>query len=192
MRPSPSAAKGLRHRLLRLEDHATLVRWFSDSEIQGTIEDEELSPAEIEEKARRLIAYDPRTDRQVGYMLEFGARPVGLIHYMWINWISRNAEVDFFLEPGCRGKPFLGALAARKIPEVGFRVLKLHKLYGFNHGSNQRSLALFGQMMKVEARLRRYLVREGRFEDVLVLGALASEYEDKGSRCGRLAGGGRT
>jgi hypothetical protein len=47
-------------------------------------------------------------------------------------------------------------------------------------------------MMKVEARLRRYLVREGRFEDVLILGALASEYEDRGSRCGRLAGAGRT
>ena len=170
-----SEPRGLCARRIERTDYPLLIRWFKHPKIRATIYDEVCSENSLKRKIDRLMRCDPFADAECGLIFESNGVPVGFLHFMWINWISRTAEVDFFIEPA-EQRPFLGVIASRKIGQIAFEEFNLHKIYGFMYGFNETSLRFFGGWMKPEARLKGYLLRNGNACDVHVTGMLATEY----------------
>lgn len=158
-------------------DKATLLRWYGDPAIQATLEDEHRSRAQLRQKVEDLVSCDPYEDCRCVILCQRDSRPIGMAYFMWINWISRTAEVDLMLSPELSHGPLTGYLMMVKTADMAFREFNLHKMYGFIYGDNRRSLRLFQRFMHVEAVLKAYAKRGSRYEDVHVLGALASDYD---------------
>ena len=175
MKCEAPVARGLCARRIERTDFPVLTRWFKHPKIHATIHDEECSDSSLKRKFDRLKRCDPFADGECGLILETNEVPVGFVHFMWINWISRTAEVDFFIEPA-ELRPFLGLIATRKIGQIAFEEFNLHKIYGFMYGFNETSLRFFRGWLKPEATLKGYLLRNGGACDVHVTGMLATEY----------------
>jgi RimJ/RimL family protein N-acetyltransferase len=164
-------------RRVEAKDGATLLRWYNNPAIQATLEDEQRSAAQLRRKVEDLVSCDPYEDCRCVILFERDSRPIGMAYFMWINWISRTAEVDLMLSPEQPHGPLTGYLMMLKIADMSFREFNLHKMYGFIYGDNRRSLRLFQRFMHVEAVLKAYAKRGQRYEDVHVLGALACDYD---------------
>ncbi len=178
----PKDKTGMRWRRVDVRDAAILIQWYGHPEIQEVIEDEELSPEGLRAKAAKLATLDPFRDGECAYIFRIWRRARGTgAHFMWIDWVSRTAELDFFLAPDSRG-----ALVALRVLEgigrIAFETYQLHKVYGFSYGSNEIMTSRKRYFMTNEAILKDYLTRDGRCVDVYVQGHLAKEYFSVKSR----------
>ncbi|MGA1979711.1 MAG: GNAT family protein [Sedimentisphaerales bacterium] len=153
-----------------------LSRWYGSSSIQKALEDEPCTAAYLRRKIAKLISSDPFRDGQCAVILEMNSRPIALVHFMWINWISRTAEIDFTLLSEKPRGLVLGAIAIDKVAQIAFEEFNLRKLYAFIYGDNRRALRFLGRYMHVEAVLKAYLKRGRRYEDTYVLGVTPAEY----------------
>lgn len=158
-------------------DTSVLLRWYANPAIQSALEDERRSPSQMRQKIEDLVSCDPYEDGRCVILFERDSRLIGMAYFMWINWISRTAEVDLMLSPEQSHGPLAGYLMMVKIADVSFREFNMHKMYGFIYGDNRRSLRLFQRFMQVEAVLKAYARRGSKYEDVHVLGTVASVYE---------------
>ena len=177
--PAPKASankSGIVSRRAEPRDVDLLVRWYGHPLIQETIEDEELSPRGRRAKAKKLAALDEFKDGQCAFIVEFDGEPVALLHYMWIDWVSRTVELDYFLAPDLRAGPFLARMVIRQIGRIAFDGLAMRKIYGFTYASNAMSVRMNAHFLQTEATLKNYLPRSGGGADVLVQSMLASDF----------------
>lgn len=174
-------ARGVREEILlrRLEpaDRPFLERWLRDPAVQAAIEDEVIVPSRIEETVALFESSDPFRDGSVCLLVERAGRPIGLIHFVWINWISRNAEVVIFVGPEELRNSLTALALVANVGHAAFRDFNLHKFYAFVYGSNREALSVFPRLMTEEARFRSYVKSGAGYEDVHFFGFLASEYE---------------
>ncbi len=159
------------------KDRPILSAWLKDPVVREAVEDETVSTARLAETLRHFESSDPFRNGSLCLVMERDARPVGMIHFAWINWVSRNAEVIVFIGPRELRGTMAGFKCLSLIGDVAFRVLNLHKIYAFVYGSNEGSLGVLRRLLKTEARLKRYQKNGRRYEDLFALGMLASEYE---------------
>ena len=157
-------------------DRPVLRRWLRDPAVQAAIEDETIMPSRMRETVEIFESQDPFRDGSVGLIVERRGRPVGLIHFVWINWISRNAEVIVFIGPGELRGSFAAAAVLGKVGHAAFRILNLHKIYAFVYASNTSALSIFQRLMTPEVCLRSYVKSPGKYENVYFFGLLAAEY----------------
>lgn len=157
-------------------DRPLLEKWLGDPVIRAAIEDETILPSKPGETIELFEKSDPLRRGDLCLVLERGAEAIGLVHFAWINWISRNAEVVVFIGPPELRRSITALKALIELGDVAFRRLNLHKIYAFVYGANERSLSLFKRFMKPEARLKGYLKGGPTHQDVFILGMLASEY----------------
>ncbi len=179
-RPLSQSSRTLIARRLLPSDRGIVRQWLSDPSLQRAMEDERMTKAEIERRIRHYERSDPFADEWGSYLLEMGLEPVGMIHFMWINWTSRNAEVDTFIGPQ-KFRDSLSTLGFRiflKAAEIAFDQFGLNKVYAFVYGSNLRTLQAHKRLMTLEARLKNYVKREDGYEDAYVFGMLAHEYRE--------------
>jgi RimJ/RimL family protein N-acetyltransferase len=153
-----------------------LLRWYNDSSIQKALEDEPCTATYLRRKVAQLISSDPFRDGQCAVILEMNSQPVALVHFMWINWISRTAEIDFSLLLEKPRGLVLGAMALDKVAQIAFEEFNLRKLYAFIYGDNRRALRFQGHYMRTEAVLKSYLKRGRRYKDTYILSATPAEY----------------
>ncbi len=163
-------------RCVEPHDRATLMRWYGKSEIQSALEDEPLSFWDRRWKVGQLIASDPYEDEQGAFIFELDSHPVGLVHFMWINWISRTAEIDFLLAPGEKHPPLRGLMLLQRVARIAFCDLNLHKLYACVYARNRNSLKLLGRLMRMEVHLKNYLKCDGHYEDAYLAGITFEDY----------------
>jgi RimJ/RimL family protein N-acetyltransferase len=157
-------------------DRPVLRRWLKDPEVRAAIEDETIDLSSMAQALTLFESSDPFHDSGLGLMVEAAGRPIGLIHFVWINWVSRNAEVIVFVGPGELRRSLIAAVVVEKIGHAAFRVLNLHKIYAFVYGANAAALAVFRKLMKEEACLRAYVKSPEGYSDFHFFGLLASEY----------------
>ena len=163
-------------RLRRLEarDIPLVQAWLSEEKMQSFIDDEKLSSSQLKRKLKKLTEQDPIEDGEVAFVVELAGEPFAFIHLMWINWISRNAEVTLLVGPASRNNSFAGWLLIQNTGELAFDVFNLNKIYGYIFGTNPHSLSVFGRIAKPEAK---YYVQRGDLrEDVHILSMHAHEY----------------
>lgn len=161
-------------------DRRIIRKWLSDNSLQSALEDERMSKAEIERRIRHYEQSDPFADEWGTYLLELKSEPVGMIHFMWINWSSRNAEVDTFIGPS-KYRNSLSTLGFRifvTAAEIAFNQFGLNKVYAFVYASNTRTVDVHSRLMTLEAHLKNYVKREHGYEDAYFFGMLAVEYRE--------------
>jgi RimJ/RimL family protein N-acetyltransferase len=168
-------------------DRPVLRRWFADPVIRAAVTDETVRPDRLSATLAMLESSDPRRKGDLCLVIEKDGRPIGLIHFVWINWTSRNAEALVFIGPEEQRGSLAAFKAVAKIGEAAFDDLNLHKVYAFIYGSNPASLGLFRRVMRTEACFRRYLKSGRGYEDVFLLGLLASDYRRHRDRFARRA-----
>jgi len=169
-------AKTVSLRRITADDRPLLRKWLSDPVIKTAIEDEIVDVSRMADTLNLFESSDPFKDRGVGLLVERAGRPIGLIHFIWINWISRNAEVIVLVGPSESRRSLAAAAVLERVGYAAFRVLNLHKIYAFVYESNEAALSVFRHVMQEEARLRAYVVSPEGNEDVYFFGLLASEY----------------
>lgn len=182
----PLRAKKEEYRIVatRVEERhrKLLMQFYGDSSIQEVMEQEPCTPAYLRRKVEMLISCDPFRDGQCAFILEMNSKPVALVHFMWLNWISRTAEIDFILLSEKPRGLVLGVMAIDKVAQIAFYELNLHKFYAFIYGNNRKALRFLGHFMHVEAVLKSYLKRGRRYEDTYILGQTLPHYLEVAKR----------
>lgn len=106
-------------------------------------------------------------------------RPVGMISLLNVNLVSRHGEPARFLigeEEAVRGIP-AAVEALKLLYQLAFDRLGLQRIYGTVVAENRRMARLHEYLgMRQEGRLRRHLLIEGAFRDVLLYGLLEEEF----------------
>lgn len=157
-------------------DRPLLRRWLQDPAVRDAIEDETIDVSRLRETLALFESSDPFRDGGLGLLVERGGEPLGLIHFVWINWISRNAELIVFVGPSTLRRSLTAIAVVEKVGHAAFRSLNLHKVYAFVYGTNPHALALFKRLLKEEACLRSYVKSPQGYSDVHFFSMLASEY----------------
>lgn len=159
-------------------DRPLLRNWLKDPVVREAIEDETIDLSDVEGALAMFESSDPFRDGGLGLLVEMSGRPIALIHFVWINWVSRNAEVIVFVGPGELRRSLAAAVVVEKIGHAAFRMLNLHKIYAFVYGNNEDALSVFRKVMKEEACMRAYVKSTQGYSDFHFFGLLASEYFD--------------
>ena len=157
-------------------DRPILRRWLRDPVVQAAIEDETIASSRMRKTVALFESSDPFRDGSMGLLVERAGKPIGLIHFVWINWISRNAEVVIFVGPGELRNSLTAMALIVNVGHAAFRDLNLNKFYAFVYGSNTKALSVFKRLCAEEACLRSYVKSQNGYEDVHFFGFLASEY----------------
>lgn len=158
-----------------LTDVPTVDTWLAHPLMQKAIDDEKTTPAARRQRLRAIARSTPMRDGQGGFVIERNAIPIGFIHLMWINWISRTGEIDLLVAPGAM-RSIAGFSVIQKAGEIAFERLNLNKVYGFVYADNAVSLSPLKKIMRIEATMRSAAVREGVPTDVHVVSMTASHY----------------
>jgi len=175
MADSPVHQEPCTFHALLASDVATLTSWLSAPEMQAVLEDEPGGPAAAARKARKLVGLDPIRNRECAYMVMYEGRPIGFIHVLYINWISRTTEIDIMVEPASQ-RSLLGLWVVAKTAEICFDLLNLRKAYGYIFATNTPSSRFFSRLMPVEATLTAGRRPEKGDEDVLIASLTVESY----------------
>jgi UDP-4-amino-4,6-dideoxy-N-acetyl-beta-L-altrosamine N-acetyltransferase len=126
------------------------------------------------------IGGDPR---RAYWIIEMDGEPVGLANFYDIDRRhSRGAWAYYLAEPAVRGRGIGGYVELLMI-ERAFGEFGLAKLWCEVLESNKGVVRMHQRFgFKEEARLRRHILKNGAWEDVLGLGLLADEWREARSR----------
>ena len=102
---------------------------------------------------------------------------VGLVQLVHINRVYSNAELRIRLDPAQLGRGY-GTEATKLLCQHAFRDLNLHRVYLHVLASNSRAVRCYEKAgFTVEGQLRDHAFVDGCYQDFVVLGILASEFE---------------
>lgn len=158
-----------------MADVPVVLQWFNDEAVHTAIEDEVRDRAGRKHFLHALVRSSPQKNSQGAFMVTCRNQPVGFIHLMWINWISRTAEVDLVIDPGSRSG-IAGFMTIQKAGELVFERFNLNKLYGFIYETNTRSLVPLRRMLSIEATMVGAAIRDGAPTDVHIASVTAEGY----------------
>ena len=104
-------------------------------------------------------------------------RPAGLASLTRIDRVNRRCEWGYYLgEPDLRGSG-AGMAALYLLAQYTFETLGLNRLSGAALAENQAACGLYESMgFTCEGRLREYIWKNGRFQDVITFALLASAW----------------
>jgi [ribosomal protein S5]-alanine N-acetyltransferase len=105
---------------------------------------------------------------------------IGNITFQNINWINRNAIIAYLLGNASFAGKGIMTDAVLMMLYYGFNKLNFERIgSGVSelHNASKRVLEKSG--MKIEGKLRNYLLRNGEFSDVLILSAIRKEWMDE-------------
>ena len=162
-------------RPIERQDVLTIARWLDDPKMQHALDDERTTAQQRRAFLRDLVASTPISNGRGGFVVERHGRPLGFIHLMWVNWLSRTGEVDLLVEPRFQGTS-ASLVVLQKAGAVAFDWYNLNKLYAFVYATNQQSLSPLRRLMCVEATLRAAAVRDGGRTDVHIVSITAARY----------------
>jgi RimJ/RimL family protein N-acetyltransferase len=100
---------------------------------------------------------------------------IGMIELSHLSPIDRRAELGYWIAPGQRGQGY-GTEAARAMCEVGFRVVRLHRIEARAFARNRASIHVLEKAgLRHEGRFRESVWFGRRWLDVVWLARLAPE-----------------
>lgn len=174
-------------REVRAEDvNAQYYGWLNDPEVNRFLETRFI-PQSFENILDYVKRMDGKADEPFfAICLTDTGMHIGNIKIGPINWYHRHADVSLFIgEKSLWGKG-VGAEAISLVVDFSFRTLNLNKLKAGAEITNVGSIRAFEKCGFVrEGLLRGHVLRDGREEDVVLLGKRAVDYwERKGSHEG--------
>lgn len=181
MNKKPAAAVRLqdakcRLRPLREEDQECTLAWRNDPELIDQVLGYRMPVTQVMERTWFTSAL--QDDHQRAF---FGIEPakknllVGLAYLSRIAWIDRTCWLSIVIgDPAWRGKG-LGRSAVKLLMDYAFATLGMRKISLEVLASNEGAVALYLSLgFTVEGRLSQQVLRQGKLQDVLMMGAFAS------------------
>ena len=169
-------------RPLRASDRAISVRWRNDAEIRDNVlgyrfpVTEEMEAHWVDgvlkdqSRTRVVLAIEDKAD---------GAF-VGLVYLNDIDWFVRNAEFGILIGERSRQGRGLAKDALALVACYAFRTLNLNRLYLRVVSFNKRALRLYRSFGFVEEGVQRHhAFLRGRYYDVVLMGLLRREFEER-------------
>lgn len=101
-----------------------------------------------------------------------------------VGWVSLSeiqlehgrASFGILLAPEARGQGY-GKLAMKQMIDIGFKQLRLHKIYLTTRGVNEQAIHLYKKVgFQIEGQLREHAYVDGEYVDTYCMGLLASEW----------------
>jgi len=168
-------------RPLEIEDGPATAPWFRAVEVGGRF----ASGLPLsEEAARHQIDTMTKDDRQVALAVALRAddRLVGAVRLFRLDPQRRSAGLRLALAPGSAFRGAGAAAAAREATRLvlgyAFDTLNLHRVFVHLFASDRAARARYGAAgFREEGVLRQEAWRDGRYEDVAVMGLLREEYD---------------
>jgi diamine N-acetyltransferase len=169
-------------RPLRASDRAISVRWRNDAEIRDNVlgyrfpVTEEMEAHWVDgvlkdqSRTRVILAIEDKAD---------GAF-VGLVYLNDIDWFVRNAEFGILIGERSRQSRGLAKDALALVANYAFGTLNLNRLYLRVVAFNKRALRLYRSFGFVEEGIQRqHAFLRGRYYDVVLMGLLRREFEER-------------
>ena len=154
-------------------------RWHNDPKLYATLGDAFRPVSKVAELEwlRRKAAYSA-SEINLAICLQPKSQHIGNIYLREINWIARRAVLHIFLGNGdFRGRGF-GEQAVRQLLVYAFRGLNLHRIYLETLAANVPAIKTFEKCgFKTEGRLRQHVFKNGGYQDMLVMGLCAEDFE---------------
>jgi RimJ/RimL family protein N-acetyltransferase len=140
------------------------------------------SPAPLTRRAyeARLERLDADSSpRQVRFVIEADGDAVGTVSLFDVDELARHAELGISLVPEARGQG-IGTAAIAQITEFAFVRMNLRRLHLQLIESNVGALRAYEKAgFVVEGRQREHAWVRGRYEDIIVMGLLRSEWASR-------------
>ena len=180
-------------RPLRESDHSTSVRWRNDQDIRDNVLGYRLPVTEqmeadwvnavLKDQSRTcvILAIEDRADAVL----------VGFVYLNNIDWFARNAEFGILIGERSRQGEGLAKDALTLVADYAFTTLNLNRLYLRVVAFNKRALRLYRSFGFVEEGVQRqHAFVQGRYSNVVLMGLLRREFNEKRSpsRHGRPTG----
>jgi len=164
-------------RALELGDLERTCHWHNDPALYATLTD---AFHFVSEAAERVwLEQRTRFSREVislAICLSESNEHIGNLYLRDIDWVARRADVSIFIGSQPHRGHGYGEAAMRLVLVHAFDDLGLQRIYLFVLASNAPAIRLYEKCgFTEEGRLHRHAFKEGRFEDVLVMGVLRPE-----------------
>lgn len=161
------------------EDAEIFSRWTEDAEYLRALDTDYARPMSVQEMAKRLEQFiqDPSTVEFRIRTLEDN-RLIGFVALHTIEWNNRSANLAIGIgEPGYRGQGY-GTDALRAVLRYAFHEMNLERV-GLNvNGNNARAIRAYEKAgFRREGTMRRALLRDGVWQDRIIMGILREEWE---------------
>jgi len=155
------------------------LRWHNDPDLYRTLVDDfryVSQGAERQWLAMRTVY--SMSEVNLAICLSPSAEHIGNIYLRPINLISRNASLGIFIgEKVHRGQGY-GGQALREVLKHAFGDLELERVFLTVLTDNLNAIRLYEKRgFKTEGRMRRHVLKNGEFKDVLVMGILRAEFK---------------
>jgi len=163
---------------IRLEDTATVMRWYEDSEFLRQYDASAAFPRSAARLHDWLAGADKsETDFRFAIRLHHTDDLIGLIELDGILWSNRVAWLSIGIgEAAYRGQGY-GHEAVALMLRFGFHELNLHRVQLTVFSTNTRAIRLYERLgFTREGVMREALHRDGQHFDMLVYGLLAHEW----------------
>ena len=168
----------IRLRELERNDVPVINRWRQDREITASLGAPHRHIG-IEVDERWFEAYLQRrgTDVRCAICRDDVNEPVGLVSLTGIDPVHKHAELHILLGDRASHGQGIGTEATRAMVSHGFRDLNLHRIYLFVLDSNAAARRMYEKVgFRHEGTLRESAFKDGRYEDVHLMGLLQSEF----------------
>jgi RimJ/RimL family protein N-acetyltransferase len=170
----------LRLRALEREDLARVAQWMNDSEVRaGLARFLPISMAEEEDWYAKMLQ-SPAEEHvlAIEIRVEKSWTHIGNCAFHAIDWRNRSASVGIVIGDKAAWNQGHGTRAIRALLSHGFGTLNLHRIWLQVYSSNPRAIRCYEKAGFVqEGRQRDARFWDGRYEDVLIMSILRTEWD---------------
>jgi RimJ/RimL family protein N-acetyltransferase len=139
------------------------------------------SPTTLTQSAYRSRLAEADSDATVRFVVDVGGVPVGSISLSGFDQLARHAEVGVALATDARGQG-IGTAAIVQLIEFAFVRCNLRRLHLEVIESNRGAIRAYQKAgFVIEGRQREHAWVRGRYEDILRMGLLRSDWENSRS-----------
>lgn len=166
---------------IRFKDRYKIMQWRNE-QIYHLRQSEPLTPEMQDAYFENVVSklFDLEQPDQILFSLLKGDQSIGYGGLVHINWVDKNAEVSFVMNTSLEEKHFveLWVVFLQLIEKVAFNELKLHKIFTYAFDLRPKLYeALFLVSFKEEARLKKHVIIENTYYDVLIHSKHRSAHE---------------
>lgn len=175
------SGKNVRLRAIERRDLPNFVAWLNDPAVrQNLMIAVPLSQAQEEDWFEQTLRH-PLEEQPLGIEVQTpdGWQLIGNCGFVKVDWRNSCAEIGIFIGDARFWNKGYGTEAMRLMLKYGFCTLNLNRIYLNVYETNPRGIHCYEKAGFIhEGRLRQAIFQDGRYIDLLVMGALRSEWVD--------------
>lgn len=163
----------IRLRTFEEEDLPFMHNLFNDREVMSYWFEEAYYPKTSLKEMFQKYGDNPNTR---SFIIAKDNEQIGLVQFMFIDTVSRNAEYAIMIDPSKQGKGYAHH-ATKQAIEYAFNVLNLHKLYLWADEENEKAINIYKKHgFKVDCIIHEHFFVNGYYHNAVVMDIFQRDY----------------